>query len=423
MASNPWSVKMAYEDRKVTVEGSDTGLSVEIEDSRYTVVTCLYRIDSIQPEHFYAFHASAGSRDVQYKLLYIWRDAEGNELAKGYFMPGKQVVSPGNCSWAQIEALVYSQKPGAFRLSDMVFEDQGPYVPRKARICTISSRMYTDPPRDSNERTYEEAVSDTFAAIDAVAAEKPDMIVLTENVFQTRVPMSAEYHYRYNSLDGTDPDINMLCEKAAKYNTYITCSVRQIDAEGLRHNTGLLIDRQGRIQNTFHKCHLTVGEIEGGLVLGDDLAVFDTDFAKIGIQICWDHFFPESTRILAMKGAELICVPTHGFQLERSIARAVENGVYFAFAYTNRDGTMITAPGQSRVQTDGSFISGPLGNIVAEGTEKGYAIAEIDFNDMVRRPWLSCNSWGSPYEYYMCERRANIYGEIMKNINPGDNEY
>lgn len=422
MGNNPWSVQLTYADRKVVTEGSDTALTVKIEDDRYTVVKCLYRMENILPEHFYAFHAGAGAQRVNYKLLYIWLDAEGKELAKGYFMPGKQVVSPGKSAAVDIEALVYSKTPGEFRLKDMALEDKGPYVPRKARICAISSHMYTDPEREGDKRTYDEAVSDTLAAIDAVACEKPDMIVLTENVFQTRVPNSPDFGYRFNSLDGTDPDINALCERAAKYHTYITCSVRQIDSEGLRHNTGLLIDRQGRIQDTFHKCHLTIGEMEAGLVLGDELPVFDTDFGKIGIQICWDHFFPESTRILAMKGAELICVPTHGFQLERSVARAVENGVFFAFAYTHRSGTMIVGPSQSKVETDSSFVAGPKGPILADGNEKGYAVVDIDFNDMIRRPWLSCSSWGSPYEYYMCERRANIYGELQKNMFPGDDE-
>ena len=73
------------------------------------------------------------------------------------------------------------------------------------------------------------------------------------------------------------------------------------------------------------------------------------------------------------------------------------------------------------VEADSSFVSGPMGPILADGEEKGYAIAEIDFNDLIRRPWLSCNSWGSPYEYYMCERRAELYDKIGENMFPGDN--
>ena len=406
MGNTSWSVQLTYPDRKVVTEGTDSGLTVKIEDDRYTVVKCLYPVKEIKGDHFYAFHGTAASQLVNYKLLYIWRNAEGQELAKGYFLPGKKLASPKDCTWMEIEVLVYSQGKGEFQLTDMVLEELGPYVPRIARICAISSRMYTDPERDRNERTYAEAVSDTLTAIDAVAAEKPDMIVLTENVFQTRVPMREDYGYRFNTLDGKDPDITALCERAAKYNTYITCSVCLVDDEGLRHNTGLLINRQGQIQDTFHKCHLTIGEVEGGLVLGDELKVFDTDFGRIGIQICWDHFFPESTRILAMKGAELVCVPTHGSQLERSVTRAVENGMFFAYAYTNREGTAIIGPGREPY--------------LATAEEKGYAIAEIDFNDLIRRPWLSCDSMGSPYEYYMCERRANIYDKLLENVFPGD---
>ena len=107
-----------------------------------------------------------------------------------------------------------------------------------------------------------------------------------------------------------------------------------------------------------------------------------------------------------MKGAELVCVPTHGSQLERSVTRAVENGMFFAYAYTNREGTAIIGPGREPY--------------LATAEEKGYAIAEIDFNDLIRRPWLSCDSMGSPYEYYMCERRANIYDKLLENVFPGD---
>ena len=407
MGNTPWSVQLAYPDRSVITESSNSGLTVKIEDDRYTVVKCLYPIKEIKRNYFYAFHGTVASQRVNYKLLYIWRDADGQELAKGYFLPGKKVPSPKDCTWMEIEVLVYSQRKGVFQLTDMILEEVGPYVPRKARICAISSYIHTDAQQGRYERTYTEAVSDTLASIDVAAAEKPDMIVLTENVFQTRVPTQEGYGYRYNTLDGKDPDITALCQRAAKYNTYITCSIALVDNEGLRHNTGLLINRQGQIQDTFHKCHLTLDEVEDGIVLGDDLKVFDTDFGRIGILICWDYFFPEAARILAMKGAELVCVPTHGYQQERAVIRAWENGLYFAYAYTFREGTSIISPSRDPY--------------LATAVEKGYAIAEIDFNDLVRWRYLSVNSWGNPYEAHMCERRANIYGKLQENMFPGDN--
>ena len=265
----------------------------------------------------------------------------------------------------------------------------------------MSSYVLTDP-SSGWFRSYENAVADTLASIDRVAlAEHPDMIVLTENVFQTRL-RPEEYRAYPNRLDGSDPAVNALCERARKYRTYITCSVFERDDEGILHNTGLAIDREGRIFGIYRKCQLTVGEIEDGIRPGDELAVFDTDFARIAIQICWDHYFPESTRVLAMRGAELICVPTHGSHIERAITRARENGVWLAAAYTAREETFITAPGAD-----------PL---LDTGKEKGYAVADIDFIDPERRRYLSCASYGAPYEYYMCERRPDLYGPIGERM-------
>ena len=104
------------------------------------------------------------------------------------------------------------------------------------------------------------------------------------------------------------------------------------------------------------------------------------------MQICWDHFFPESSRVLALKGAELLVMPTHGFLECRAMARAVDNGIYVATAYFWNDGTAIYAPD---------------GTIVDKATGKGYAIAEIDLNKICYVRYLSCNSRGEPNDYYL----------------------
>lgn len=391
---------MPYVDRSVTVEGDAATLSVKIADERYTVVVLRREMPAL-PEHFYTLTAKAEAMGLYYRLLYIFRDDAGRELAKGYFMEGRSAVSPPDTAKVEIEALVTARHGGTLSLADVTLTDAGAYVPRTARVVALSTYV-TRKEGGSYFRTYREAVEETLASIDIVAsAEHPDMIVLTENVFQTRLA-SAEYRKHPNRLDGTDPEINALCERARRYHTYITCSIHEAGGDGLFYNTGLLIDREGKIAGIYRKCQLTIGEIEGGLCPGDELAVFDTDFARIGIQICWDHYFPESTRALAMQGAELICVPTHGSHIERAITRARENGVWLACAYTARAATYITAPGAE-----------PL---LATGEERGYAVADIDFNDPQRRRYLSCDSYGAPYEYYMCERRPDLYGVLPKEM-------
>ena len=391
-----WQIKMPYTDRDVVIGMADTDLSVEIKDERYTVVVARRR-EAALAEHFYSVDADIVAEGLSYRLLYIFCDESGKELAKGYFMEGRRVASPVGTASVDIEVLITSEGCGALTVRGLSLCDRGAYQPRRARVVALSSYVVIDPGAGWF-RTHEESVAETLASIDLVAErEHPDMIVLTENVFQTRLP-AKEYRAYPNRIDGTDPEVNALCERARKYRTYITCSVFELDHEGVRHNTGLLIDREGNIAGVYRKCQLTIGEIEGGLRPGNELAVFDTDFARIGIQICWDHYFPESTRVLAMKGAELLCIPTHGSHIERAITRARENGVWLACAYTAREATFITAPGQD-----------PL---LDTGEGKGYAVADIDFNDPERRRYLSCDSHGAPYEYYMCERRPDLYGPI-----------
>ncbi len=397
---NEWRIAMPYTDRDVVIEMADTDLSVEIKEERYTVVVARYRM-AATGDRFYALSSTVESRGLAYRLLYIFYGADGRELAKGYFMEGRRVVSPADTTSVDIEVLITSAGEGSFSMKDMRLCDAGGYQSRMARIAALSS-FVTKEPGAVWHRSYEESVHDTLASIDLVAeAEHPDMIVLTENVFQTRTP-SGHYYGNPNRLDGSDPAVNALCERAKKYHTYITCSVHELDGEGLTYNTGLLIDREGRIAGIYRKSHLTIGEIEGGLRPGDELCVFDTDFARIAIQICWDQYFPESIRLLAMQGAELVCAPTHGSHIERAITRARENGVWLASAFTSREATLITAPGMDA--------------LLDSGEGKGYAVADIDFNDPQRRRYLSCNSYGAPYEYYMCERRPDLYGMIEKRM-------
>ena len=395
MEYSNWKVKMPYKDRTISIEG-DNSLSVRIDDDRYTVVVCRKRMEAL-PARFYTLSADARAEGLSYRFLYIFYDEAGKELAKGYFMESRRVVSPVGTKEIDIEVLLTSERHSSFFLKNMCLNNEGAYQKRMAKVVALSSFVCSEPSANFH-RTYREAVEDTLASVRLVCEkEHPDMIVLTENVFQTR-NYPGTYYEHPNRFDGSDPDVNALCGLAKEYNSYIVCSMHEMSSEGIRANAGILIDRKGKIAGIYRKCQLTIGEIEAGLRPGDELFVFDTDFARIGIQICWDHYFPESTRALAMQGAELICVPTHGSHIERVITRARENGAYLAVAYTSREDTYITAPG-----------SEPL---LDTGKEKGYAVAEIDFNDPQRRHWLSCNSYGAPYEYYMCERREDLYGII-----------
>lgn len=99
--------------------------------------------------------------------------------------------------------------------------------------------------------------------------------------------------------------------------------------EGRLHNSVVLFDRGG-IAGTFHKVHLPAGE-EVGVTPGSDFSVFETSVGRVGPLVCWDLQYPESARILAMKGADVIVCPTWGWE-EIFRCRAYENSVPMVIA-------------------------------------------------------------------------------------------
>jgi predicted amidohydrolase len=135
----------------------------------------------------------------------------------------------------------------------------------------------------------------------------------------------------------------------------------------------VLIDRKGEVAGKYHKVSLPREEIEGGVTPGDDLPVFDTDFGKIGMMICWDVTFPEAARTLAFQGAEVIFLPIWGGHLILAKARALENQVYLVSSTYD----MKTA------------VFDQEGEIIKEATEEDPVIVvEVDLNKKKYWPWL-----------------------------------
>jgi len=129
---------------------------------------------------------------------------------------------------------------------------------------------------------------------------------------------------------------NRMSELAEKYHMYIVgCYYRQID--GNNCNVASIFDRKGHIIGHYQKTHLPPDETWQS-VAGNDISVFDLDFGKIGISICYDMMFPEQVRVLALKGAEVIFHPTFGYGWYDGIGqatlktRANDNSVYIVTA-------------------------------------------------------------------------------------------
>lgn len=119
---------------------------------------------------------------------------------------------------------------------------------------------------------------------------------------------------------------------AKKYSAYLI-PWDYYHEDGKVYNSSYILDRKGEEIGRYKKCNLTYGEMQSGLTRGEEYPVFDTDFGKIGIMICYDNYFPESAACLAAKGAEIIFYPLYGDtwkpQWERKVqTRAFDHSVY-----------------------------------------------------------------------------------------------
>ena len=389
MELSTWRFMKPYTDRRILIEDQKTSLHISFRDECYTVLNCYLDAKDLKSCYYYKLDAVLDVSGLDYRFFYICVASDGTELCKGHIKLGERFLVPEGCCSVTVQFLLFSHHPGTARLNRVTLTEQGPYVSRTVRVCSVAWDMAAGGKR----RTFLENVDDVMAELDAVSVHHPDIVTLTEAVFQTGRDQERQPEILYNHLD--DQYISQLCEKARHHQMYIACSIQERDAVGLKRLSGLLINRSGEIQNIYHKTHLTMGELEDGCILENELPVFQTDFGTVGILICWDHFFPEAVRALVLKGAELLLIPTHGFLKERLITRAVENGVYVASAYTYSEGTMIVAPN---------------GKILDSAAEKGYAFAEIDLNKPVWRQWLSCDSFAEPNPTYLMERRPELYG-------------
>lgn len=187
------------------------------------------------------------------------------------------------------------------------------------------------------------------------------------------------------------PAWKMLSEYARQYGIYLVGgSMPEKDAEGRIYNTSYIFDRQGKQIGKHRKAHLFDIDVKGGqsfresdtLTAGDSDTVFDTEFGKMGVIICFDIRFPEMSRMTVNDGAKVIFVPA-AFNMTTGPAhweisfrtRALDNQVYMVGCAPMRDAsTGYTSWGHS-------VVTNPWGAVVDMLDEKeGVLLAELDLD-------------------------------------------
>ncbi|MEK7400150.1 MAG: carbon-nitrogen hydrolase family protein [Candidatus Poribacteria bacterium] len=242
-----------------------------------------------------------------------------------------------------------------------LIETQAP-KPRMITVSTISIGSYGD-----------SHVIDEACKLYEIAGKRgSDLAVTTE--FLTGFIESAE------PIPG--PTSDRLADIAKKYRMYIIASIIE-KRDDLLYNTSFLLDRDGKLVGKYSKVHLTEGEIFAGITPGHEIPIFDCDFGKIGITICYDNKFSDIHRVMALKGAEIIVSSSEGDGREGGFihntvaeARAINNSVWVVAAGRSSQNIGQSGHWVSR----GTFIISPEGYVLSDCGKMGPEVQtrEID---------------------------------------------
>jgi N-carbamoylputrescine amidase len=225
------------------------------------------------------------------------------------------------------------------------------------------------------------------------------------------------------------PSTGFYSELAKQYGVVLVTSLFERRAPGLYHNTAVVFDKDGSIAGKYRKMHIPddPAYYEKFYFTPGDLGFepIQTSIGKLGVMVCWDQWYPEGARLMALKGAEMLIYPTAiGWESTDTDdekrrqkdawvishrGHAVANGL--PVIAVNRVGHEPDPSGQTNgIQFWGnSLVLGPQGEFIAEGSnsESQTIIAEVDMerSENVRRWWP-----------FLRDRRIDEYGDIVKRF-------
>ncbi|GAB3333651.1 carbon-nitrogen hydrolase [Marilutibacter aestuarii] len=240
------------------------------------------------------------------------------------------------------------------------------------------------------------------------------------------------YFCQHESVDEFDlaeripgPSTERLGALARAHGVVLVSSLFEKRAAGLYHNTAVVYETDGRIAGKYRKMHIPddPGFYEKFYFTPGDLGFepIDTSVGRLGVLVCWDQWYPEGARLMALAGAELLLYPTaigwdpDDAQDEKNRQRdawvlshrghAVANGL--PVLSCNRVGHEASPLAASGIDFWGnSHVLGPQGEFLAEtGTDPTILMAEVDMqrSEHVRRIWP-----------FLRDRRIDAYGDLLK---------
>ena len=257
------------------------------------------------------------------------------------------------------------------------------------------------------------------------AAEKGAQLVLLQELHASVYFCQTENTHYFDLAETIPgPTTQQLGELARELGVVIVASLFEKRAAGLYHNTAVVFERDGRVAGRYRKMHIPddPGYYEKFYFTPGDLGFqpISTSVGKLGVLVCWDQWFPEAARLMALAGADLLLYPTaigwdpQDDQAEQrrqrdawqiiQRAHAVANGL--PVLSCNRVGVEQALDADSEIHFWGSsFAAGPQGEVLAQApvNEEAVLLVDIDLqhSETVRRIWP-----------YLRDRRIDAYADM-----------
>lgn len=246
----------------------------------------------------------------------------------------------------------------------------------------------------------------------AEAARKGAQLIVLQELHNSLYFCQTEDTQKFDLAESIPgPSTAFYSELARKYGVVLVTSLFERRAPGLCHNTAVVFDTDGSMAGKYRKMHIPddPAYYEKFYFTPGDLGFtpIQTSIGRLGVQVCWDQWYPEGARLMALRGAELLIYPTAigwestdtpeeksrqlGGWITVQRGHAVANGL--PVVTVNRVGHEPDPSGQTNgIQFWGnSFVAGPQGELLAQAgnTDEEVLVVDVDMerSESVRRWW------------------------------------
>ena len=256
------------------------------------------------------------------------------------------------------------------------------------------------------------------------AAGNGAQVICLQEVFNTQYPCQSEDHVNFELAEPIPgPTTNAISKIARELGVVVVVPLFERRAPGLYHNSAVVMDADGSIAGLYRKMHIPDDPLyyEKFYFTPGDLGflAFQTKFAKVGVCICWDQWYPEAARLTAMKGAELLFYPTAIGWIPGEKAEYGESQ-YSAWqtmirSHAIANGLFVGAPNRVGREGEiefwgGSFVADPYGNVIQKASH------EEEQNVVVSCDLSLINTARTHWPFFR-DRRIDAFGDLQKRWN------